>query len=334
VDSALGEMEERTCRINLAARPVNISECTSPWVTTRPKALSALERVIGKSDYQAHGGACTWANGIYWLRMLERRPEGLLVVENLHDVGKKKVKQVRMVIEPDLVYPLLWGRDVGQWQAKPSACILMVQDPQKRVGYDESWLKVQYPLTYAYLKEFEEILGERSGYKKYFDLQKDSFYSLYDVAEYTFAPYKVVWHWIAIGLTACVVADWEGKLTIPEHNTSFASFDDVVEAHYVCALLNAAPCDFTIRAYAAGGEGGLASPKSLQIVHIPRFSNTDMQNRLASLSQRVRQLAAQGKEGEEELCRVEEEIDHKVAELWGLTDEELKDVQVSLKEIS
>ena len=157
---------------------------------------------------------------------------------------------------------------------------------------------------------------------------------MYDVAEYTFAPYKVVWPWIAIGLTACVVADWESKLIIPEHNTSFASFDDVVEAHYVCALLNAAPCDFTIRAYAAGGGGGLASPKSLQIVHIPRFSNTDTQSGLASLSQRAHQLAVFGESSEKELRDVEEEIDRKAAELWGLTDEELKDIQASLKEIS
>jgi hypothetical protein len=66
----------------------------------------------------------------------------------------------------------------------------MVQDPKRRLGYDEPWLKVQYPLTYAYLKEFETILRERSGYKKYFDPQKDPFYSMYDVSDYTFAPYS------------------------------------------------------------------------------------------------------------------------------------------------
>ncbi|NVM23141.1 MAG: SAM-dependent DNA methyltransferase, partial [Desulfobacterales bacterium] len=261
-------------------------------------------------------------------------PDGLLVVENLHDVGKKKMKPTKALIEPDLVYPLLRGRDIQRWQAKHSAYIIMVQDPQKRTGYDEAWLKVQYPLTYAYLKEFETVLRERSGYKKYFDPQKDPFYSMYDVAEYTFAPYKVVWPWIATGLTACVVADWESKLIIPEHNTSFASFDDVVEARYLCALLNSTPCDFTIRAYAAGGGGGLASPKSLQIVHIPRFQNTDTQSRLASLSQRAHELAAQGKAGEEELHRVEEEIDLKAAELWGLSKEELEEIKRSLVEIS
>ena len=335
VDSALAEVKERTNRVDLVAQPVNISEPTSPWITTSSKAISALEKVIGKSDYQAHAGVCTWVNGVYWLRILDRRPDELLLVENLHDVGKRTIKQVPpTLIEPDLVYPLLRGRDVGRWQAKPSAYILMVQDPQKRVGYDESWLKVEYPLTYAYLKEFEDVLRQRSGYKKYFDPEEDPFYTMYDVSDYTFAQYKVVWPWIATELTACVVADWEGQSLIPEHNTSFASFDNMVEAHYICALLNSTACDFTIRAYAAGGGGGLASPKSLQIVYIPQFQKSDAQIALSSLSQQAHQLAAQGKEGEEQLRQVQHEIDHKAAKLWGLTDEELKDIQVSLKEIS
>jgi len=131
VDSVLEEVEERTLRLELAAQPVNASERTSPWITARPKALSAVEKVIGKSDYHAHAGACTWANGVYWLRILEKRPDELLVVENLYDVGKLKLKQVKSLIEPDLVYPLLRGRDVGRWQAQPSAYILMVQDPTK-----------------------------------------------------------------------------------------------------------------------------------------------------------------------------------------------------------
>jgi len=39
----------------------------------------------------------------------------------------------------------------------------MVQDPKKRTGYDEAWLKVTYPHTYAYLKEFEAVLREAEG---------------------------------------------------------------------------------------------------------------------------------------------------------------------------
>ena len=340
VDSGLGDVEERTSRIDLAARPVNISERTSPWITARPKALSALGKVIGKSGYQAHAGACTWLNGVYWLRILERRPEGLLVAENLHDVGKKKVKQVRMVIEPDLVYPLLRGRDVGRWQAKPSACILMVQDPQKRVGYDESWLKVQYPLTYAYLKEFEDMLRERSGYKKYFDPQKDSFYSMYDVAEYTFAPYKVVWTRVATDITAAVVAPHqivhlESKPIIPIETATMVALSTANDAHYLCALLNSSPSRLVIDSYASKSTGSFGSPHILQHVAIPCLNpSTTTFTNLSALSQRAHQLAAFGESSEKELRDVEEEIDRKAAELWGLTEEELKEVQTSLEEIS
>jgi hypothetical protein len=330
VDSVLVEVEERTCRIDLAARPVNISECTSPWVTARLKALSALEKVIGKSDYQAHAGACTWLNGVYWLRILERRPEGLLVVENLNDVGKKKVKQVRMVIEPDLVYPLLRGRDVGRWQAKPSACILMVQDSQKRAGYDESWLKVQYPLTYAYLKEFENVLRERSGYKKYFDLQEDSFYSMYDVAEYTFAPYKVVWREQATSLTASVVGSHQGKPIIPDHKLMLIECLTASEAHYLCAMLNSNLAVFAAKCYAVETQ---TDTHIVENIRIPKFDSKNTSHlTLAKLSEQAHKLAAAN--DEKGLNLVEDEVDQAAGELWGLTGEELAEIKKSLDEIT
>ena len=334
MDCTLEEVEERTKRMALSARPVNAAEPTSPWLTASPATLAALQKAVGPSPYQAHAGACTWANGVYWLRVLERRPDGLLLVENLHDVGKIKVKKVQALIEPDFVYPLLRGRDVGRWRAEPSAYILMVQDPVKRTGYDESWLKVTYHHTYAYLKEFEDVLRQRSGYRKYFDPAKDPFYSMYDVAEYTFAPYKVVWPWIATGVRAAVSSQSNGKVTVPEHNTSFTSFADGTEAYYFCALLGSAPASILIRSRTPGGGGGLASPTILEHVAIPRFDPAKSLHRsLSTLSQRAHQLAALGKEGEAELRRVEEEIDRLAARLWGITQEELEEIGRALAEL-
>ena len=224
--------------------------------------------MLGKSDYTAHAGACTWANGVYWLKILDKRPDGLLLVENLNEEGKLDVPPVQAPMEPDLVYPLLRGRDVDRWRAHPSAYILMVQDPQKRTGYDESWLRVHLPHTYAYLAGFEWLLRQRSGYRKYFDQAKDAFYSMYDVAEYTFTPYKVAWPWIATRMAACVAYAAVEKSPIPEHNTSFVGLHDEQEAHYLCALLNSSPSDLCIRARTAGGGGGLASPSILENVRI------------------------------------------------------------------
>ena len=334
VDFTLDEVERRTKQIDLAAQPVNKSEPTSPWITARPEALSALEKVVGKSAYQGHEGVNSGgANGVYWLRILEETPDGPLMIENLHNVGKRVVKQVPpTLIEPGLIYPLLRGRDVGHWHAWPSAYILMVQDPQKRTGYDESWLKVEYPLTYGYLKEFEDVLRQRSAYKKYFDPQKDPFYSMYDVAEYTFKPYKVVWREQASILTAAVAASATGNIIMPDHKLMLAECQNVNEAHYLCALMNSSPAHYIVVSYAVTVQ---MNTHILENIGIPKFdSGNPLHQSLSSLSQQAHQLAAQGKEGEEQLRQVQHEIDHKAAKLWGLTDEELKDIQVSLKEIS
>ena len=88
----------------------------------------------------------------------------------------------------------------------------MVQDPKTRTGYDESWLKVTLPHTYAYLKQFEAQLRRRSGYKKFFASDKDPFYAMYDIGEYTFAPLHVMWRQMIGPLHATVVEAWEDEL--------------------------------------------------------------------------------------------------------------------------
>jgi hypothetical protein len=127
------------------ARPVDEKDPTSPWITGRPQALKAVKKILGISDYQAKAGVCTWLNGVYWLEIVGQRPDGLVVVSNITEGAKREVENVQAAIEPDLLYPLLRGRDVGRWQAQPSAYILMVQDPQKRRGYDEDWLARTIP---------------------------------------------------------------------------------------------------------------------------------------------------------------------------------------------
>jgi hypothetical protein len=77
-------------------------------------------------------------NGCFWIQVLERLPNGELLIQNLHDVGKIKVQQVQAVIEPDLVYPLLRGRDVQRWHAEPSAYIILANRTDKLAGIFEA----------------------------------------------------------------------------------------------------------------------------------------------------------------------------------------------------
>lgn len=328
IDLTLEEVEARTTKSSLAASPVNAAEPTSPWLTARPAALAALQKAIGPSHYQAHAGACTWANGVYWLRILQRRPDGLLLVENLHDVGKTQVKKVQTLLEADLVYPLLRGRDVSRWHAEPSAHILMTQDPSTRTGYDEDWLKGTHGHTYFdYLKEFEQVLRRRSGYERYFDPQKDPFYSMYDVAEYTFAPFKTVWREQASELTAsAVIADPQS--CIPDHKLMLVPCSSAPEAFYLAACLNSAPARLVVGSYVVAIG---MSTHVLEHVAIPKFAPAKtLHDRLSTLSRQAHELATRGKGHEAELRRVETEIDRLAAQLWGITKKDLAEIQQAL----
>jgi hypothetical protein len=162
------------------------------------------------------------ANAVYWVDIVYKRPDGLVTVRNITEGAKVKVDEVTETIEPDLLYPLLRGRDVQRWKAEPSAYIIMVQDPVKRSGIDEKKIQEFYPRTYGYLKHFEKVLRERAAFKRYFTrkdrynkvVETGPFYSMFDVGTYTFAPWKVVWPWISKGTERSCCEPLRGKLLV------------------------------------------------------------------------------------------------------------------------
>ena len=333
IDSSLDDVLQMTERKQFAAEPVDAKDLTSPWLTGKPKAIRAVKKILGQSDYIAHEGINSGgANGVYWMDIIDKRPDGLVVVSNITEGTRIKVENIQMAIEPDLLYPLLRGRDVKRWYAEPSAHILMVQDPVTRRGIDEDEMKTNYPKTYLYLKRFETMLRKRAAYKRYF--RSDApFYSMFNVGEYTLAPYKVVWPWISTGIRAAVVSESDGKSVCPEHNTSFLDSWREDEVHFICALLNSAIGDFTIRTFYSGGGGGIASPAVLQKIRIPKFDSANkVHQELAGLSQNAHYAVTIGDEAG--LRELEERIDELVAQIWGLTGEELKEIKSSLEEIA
>lgn len=313
-----------------SAWPVDAGNLVSPWLTAPAKTKSGLQKVLGQSGYRGYAGCCTWANGIFWVKITDKVQGGLLI-ENLHDIGKNKVARIQSVIEPDLVYPLLRGRDVSRWYAEPSASIILGNRTDKLAGIPEAEMKRKYPKTFAYFKNFEAQLRKRSGYKQYFR-PTDPFYIIYDVGPYTLAPYKVVWPWITTGMRCAVVEPKNGRPVIPEHNTSFVPFVDKNEAHYFCALLGCSISDLLIRSFNAGGGGGLASPNVLQYIHIPKYTATNSNHQgLFELS--LKYHSAIVKKDAPEIEDIKSEIDLLSAKLWGITASELKYIQDALGEM-
>lgn len=349
-DSTLAEALEQTKRLKFSAAPVDTGDPTSAWLTARRRALDAVGKVLGPSEYQAHLGSNSGgANAVYCLEILAERPDGLFVARNVTEGAKRKVEGVTVELEPDLIYPLLRGRDVQRWSAQPSLHILMMQDPETRRGLDEQTVQQDYPRTWAYLKRFEEPLRERSGFKRYFTrtqgkrvIETGPFYSMFNVGDYTFAPWKVAWTRVGNDIQAGCFESQEvagvAKPIIPLETATMVAFDNELEAHYFCAYVNSSLFRLAVKSYSVHGTGGFGSPHVLTNVAVPVFVEEDEDFiELASFSRRAHELALVAHDGDKsrkaELRRVEVEIDRAAAALWGLSDAELADVQASLREL-
>jgi len=256
------------------------------------------------------------------------------VVSNLTEGSKRRVENVQAAVEPDLLYPLLRGRDVGRWQTTPSAHILVTHKPGMGLkAIPEGEMATRLPRTYAYLKHFETELRSRSGYRRYFR-ETDPFYSIFNVGDYTFAPYKVVWRYIASDFTCAVVSSTQDqtlgrRLVIPDHRLMLVPFESPEEAHYLCSVLNSGLARYLVQTYTIGTQ---ISTHVLENLDVSRFkSSNPLHRQLAVLSEQAHEATAA-----RDAARVQEieaETDRLAAELWGLTEVELREIQESLAEL-
>ncbi len=314
-------------RTKLEAEPVNASDPTSPWITLPAGSVASLRAVIGKSAYRGYLGANTGgANGIYWLNVMQRLANGLLVVENMHDAGKKIVERIRATIEPDLVYPLVRGRDVGRFRAAPSAHVLLPQSTIKeREGIDEAWLKVNLPLTYAFLKRFEAQVSARRDRKYYPD--GAPFYTMRNVASYTFADHKVVWP--EVGTT--VEAGWlttiddvlvGRKPAVPAHTVVLVPTSSEAESAYLAGMLNSSLARTVVRGYIVLHP----SPHVLENVAVPRYDAGDGRHRaVMEASSAIADTIAGGTAGAS-LRISDRQLDIAAAEVWDVPMQVLRNV--------
>lgn len=337
-DSTLRDVQSATSTHHFDAAPINENDPTSAWLTGRPKVLKSLRKVLSASPYRAYAGSYTGgANGIYWLDRVLVRPDGLTVVRNITEGAKVKVASVTDTVETDLLYPLLRGRDVKRWTALPSAHVLMVQDPVLRRGISLTEMQAQYTHALRYLAKSESILRERAAFKRYFTRKDKSgrvvetgqFYSMFNIGDYSFNPWKVVWREQASAMTASVVGEVEGKPILPDHKLMLVPCSNVQEAHYVCSLLNSAITRLVVVSYAISIQ---MDPHILDNVGIPYFDPSNpVHARLADLSAAAHVAAKTGDSSR--LDGIETEVDREAAKVWGVTDEDLKEIWRNLDEV-
>jgi len=158
---------------------------------------------------------------------------------------------------------------------------------------------------------------------------------MFNVGDYTFAPWKVVWRGeVATALVTAVVSLHNGKVVVPDQTAYMIPFEDKDAAHFLCALMNSV----IVRLVYLMHTYKHVSMSFVQRLTLPQYDPGQVGHKqLSLLSQRAHELAPRAYHGDEaaqaELRQVEEDIDRAAAQLWGLSEEELAEIKRSLEEL-
>ncbi len=314
------------------AAPVELSVKESPWLTAPKEAYLAIKKIIGdrstKTMTRSYAGTCTWLNGAYWVEQIDsgmRRP----LIRNLGDVGKKKLESVTVAVEDDYLFPLLRGRDVQAWQAKPSAFILVphrMDNFAEPVSVEE--LKRKNPLLFEYFKQFEKPLRERSGYKQLHKSRKE-FYVMGNVGDYVLLPYKVVFKDLSNVFQCAVVEpmpykNGETRTVIPDHTLLFITCRSKDESYFLSGVLNSIPVRIALYSASSGVQTQRYFPTDISRVQLPEleFNNRDHVE-VIRLSKTCHEIMSQGND-HNNLAETEAELSEVVGSVLGLSSKELK----------
>jgi SAM-dependent methyltransferase len=317
-DWPLEQVRKATTRKRLKAIPVDEDSPVSSWQTATAAMLKASKRLKGANPYKAHLGARAEPYGVFWLRFKELRPDGLIVVENQHDRGKRKIPHVENAIEPDLVYAAVSGGDIQRFGIKNSFPVLISQDPAKRIPYSEDWMTEHAPHTLAYLNQFRDILLSRGSNIVRELAERTEFYAMYGIGEYTVARYRVAWKRMASRMSAVVLSTVETpfgrKKVISTDTTSFFVAKTQAEAHYLCAIMNSELVNEHIGSFSSAGRG-FGAPSVMKGLAIPEYDRyNELHKRLSLLSKKAHQRVV----GDEDVDDIEADINKAVPRLWNI----------------
>lgn len=268
----------------LSAQPIN-DDIRSPWLTVKNSLYANLSKYLGKSPYKGRKGIepCG-AKGIYLVN-ITKNVGNHIHIENIIERSRlEKAKELGVfpaVVEKELVYPMVGGRNIDKWGINSYLYIVVPHhatgDGIYR-GIEEKELKITYKKTYEWLFYFKDLLLEtRIRSAKFFDKDKYPFYRLDNVGDYTFKPFKVLWREQSREMTATVVSSIDDqflgkKVVVSDSKVLYVSFDTELEAHYLCGILNSDLIGDIIEAYTIDTQRGVDIVKN---INIPKFDNTN-----------------------------------------------------------
>jgi hypothetical protein len=277
--TSLRKLNDVTIIDNGSASPVG--DWGSPLFTGDKDHFVHSSFLRGKSKYYlnlAHRGTISDFARIYWVKVEKySKATGRALIRTLTEEelpGARLIEPVQGAwIESELLYPLIRGRDLGRFCYQTNGWHQIIPNQHYNEVANEDDFAENYPLAYSYFSNFQNLLLNRSSYKRY--QRHLPFYVIYCVGDYTFSPYKVIWmeQQDPKKIRAAVISSKENVITpknilIPDHKLYFASLDNEVEAHYLCGFLNSRPVRTWLGGFLLGKQIGTTV---FEFMKVPKF---------------------------------------------------------------
>ena len=285
---------DRVTILDWEATPVDGGN--SPWAILPKGRFSSMAAIRGQSDWlSGRKGVTCDLNGVLIVNVLDVHPtEELVQISTRPEAGRKKIGPARTFwVEPDLLYPLLKGA------ADFSSCNIHIQDELyvfvpntgiNRADYEAAEAMVDsLPETKKYFRAYRKWLLARATYKQRQSTAPE--YVIYNVGDYTFAPYNVVWAELSQSFEAAVITSTktptgDERVFVPDHKVYFADFADETEAYYVCALLNSS----LVREYVQSHTIQIQVSNIFKHLNLPKFQKKNSTHKkLATLCKNAHQ---------------------------------------------
>jgi len=241
---------------------------------------------------------------------------------NMVTGAKRTVPSVRVQLEPELVYEAVRGRDLDRWSASSGALLLCPHTAATRMeAIGPERMKLSYPRAWEYLVSMRAALDARKGFTEWEKgFRQRAFYAIQRIGEYTFAPYKVAWKYIAADFILAVVGpDRVGRPRLVNDKVVFVGLRDPSEAYYLCGLLSSDPVRWKVVSYAANTQ---FSANCIEHLSIPRYDPLDDVHRVISHACQVGHAAVKG--GDASAARASmERINQAAGHIFRMSDQVL-----------
>lgn len=239
-----------------------VEHTSSPWVIMPRGEFVACRKLVGKCTWaEGHKGITSDLNGIYHVNIVNVSHDGSLVqIETRPEAGRTNIgPKQRFWVEPDRLYPVIKGAgDLSPCSFEPTHGLCVIVPNCGIAGpvlmHAQSEIEQQNPNLLQYFQTYQHQLQDRSTYRT--RMNQAPFYSVYNVGEYTFSPWKVVWpeqpgdSTIPVAVVHTRILPGLGdKVIIPDHKIYFVDFQIPDPAYYLCGLLLCNRVQRFIRSY-------------------------------------------------------------------------------------